>query len=637
MDPLLEVQRKSRSMDRDAYRESLDRPVKAVTESTPYRLADLILNGEDVDLPMAESLIPTVPLQAKLKQGKLPGLADIMDIPNPLSAMAPIGYGLKELKAGARLGKSLRNIGKAREARDYVHRVHRTLDTNEKGISGKGLLAGKANPNYGKNTGDTEDYPGIVWLGTDPMNIPVLQWYFLNRPDRLRTYNVRIPREVYNQTPRVTFEGGRGSGRPRVVGKGENSLFGETARRTGKGTVIDTFGNNIPPDYLTLIDKRHFKGMLNKHKRREHLKDLYEKFYGDMSDKPTVHDLARFKLDVLDQKPSLEYRTKPDLIGGTGNFENELYNVQNVYLNNGAKYMPPPTMQLRDLLNSEGVYITRPSPSKNDSWEKLIENAESAADYTQPLGAISRGHVYDEQYGNTRFPKVKERNYNWSAYKANIANGESPASAHSKSLPQYHVDWGMFPEDTPRAFEKDYGDYANNLLGLDADKVIHLGAISRPMSERNYESPAKKLYRLASKFNPDDSRFGPRLNAITKLSDIIDKSENPSPIIEKIATSNNKLGSLKDVLGDIEFSASRGSIARGMDNDAKPVTQYLRDIDNYIDDNDWQVNPDDPKEVEELIRRAKENAIHEHLESIKDDFVKANILRLKDLLDNPPK
>lgn len=79
MDPLQEVQRKSRSMDRDAYRESLDRPIKAVTESTPYRLADLILNGEDVDLPMAESLIPTVPLQAKLKQGKLPGLADLLD------------------------------------------------------------------------------------------------------------------------------------------------------------------------------------------------------------------------------------------------------------------------------------------------------------------------------------------------------------------------------------------------------------------------------------------------------------------------------------------------------------------------------------------------------------------------------
>lgn len=61
MDPLLEVQRKSKSMDRDAYREALDRPVKAVTESTPYRLADLMLNGEDADISMAASLIPTFP------------------------------------------------------------------------------------------------------------------------------------------------------------------------------------------------------------------------------------------------------------------------------------------------------------------------------------------------------------------------------------------------------------------------------------------------------------------------------------------------------------------------------------------------------------------------------------------------
>lgn len=191
MDPLLEVQRKSRSMDRDAYRESLDRSVKAVTESTPYRLADLILNGEDVDLPMAESLIPTVTLQAKLKQGKTPGLADILDIPNPLKAMGPIAFGLKEFRNGARMGKTLRNIEKAKNP--VLKMYHRTNVENVPSIMREGLLASP--PDKGVHTFN-EDAPDMVWLSRTP-EAPVLTDKANRYPRTVGHIEITMPKSEY--------------------------------------------------------------------------------------------------------------------------------------------------------------------------------------------------------------------------------------------------------------------------------------------------------------------------------------------------------------------------------------------------------------------------------------------------------
>jgi hypothetical protein len=180
-------------MDRDAYRESLNRPVKAVTESTPYRLADLILNGEDVDLPTAESMIPTVPLQAKLKQGKLPGLADLLDVPSPLKAMGPIAFGLKEFRNGARMGKTLRNIEKAKDARKYVTRYHATRPQYVENIKSEGLRSDT--PNYMKNTFFELSEPG-VWLAGVP-DPPVLG---------SEVFEVKIPRDEYFRSKRSYYD-----------------------------------------------------------------------------------------------------------------------------------------------------------------------------------------------------------------------------------------------------------------------------------------------------------------------------------------------------------------------------------------------------------------------------------------------
>lgn len=237
MDPLLEVQRKSKSMDRDAYRESLDRPIKAVTESTPYRLADLMLNGEDVDLPMAESLIPTVPLQAKLKQGKLPGLADLLDVPSPLKAMGPIAFGLKEFRNGARMGKTLRNIEKAKDARKYVTRYHATRPENVDKIESEGIRSDT--PNYMKNTFFELSEPG-VWLAGVP-DPPV---------SGSEVFEVKLPRNEYFGTKRSyykrpgsfvmeTVEAG-----PPVKNSYEDNVF------------VEKLHKNIPPSQVKYIGGR---------------------------------------------------------------------------------------------------------------------------------------------------------------------------------------------------------------------------------------------------------------------------------------------------------------------------------------------------------------------------------------------
>ena len=238
-----------------------------------------IATGEDAEgLPFGVEMIPGVSLAAKLRQGKAPGLLDFIDIPSfkglgALKAMPPIVGTLKELKEGGRLGKTLRNIEKAKEARNFVHRVHRTHAKDAKSIDNKGLLVGDDNPNYSRNTGDTDRYPPSVWMGVDPTNIPVMQHYFTQQGDKgvdkTRTFAVRIPRDVYNQSPRVKWEGGR-SGTPQVVwGKGNPSLSPETARWTGNQAKIDMMVGSIPKEWLSRIPQKKIHELVDKRLARE--------------------------------------------------------------------------------------------------------------------------------------------------------------------------------------------------------------------------------------------------------------------------------------------------------------------------------------------------------------------------------
>lgn len=128
-----------------------------------------------------------------MKQGKLPGLADLLDIPNPLKAMGPIAFGLKEFRNGARMGKTLRNIEKAKDARKYVTRYHATRPQYVEKIKSEGLRSDT--PNYMKNTFFELSEPG-VWLAGVP-DPPV---------SGSEVFEVKIPRDEYFSTKRSYYD-----------------------------------------------------------------------------------------------------------------------------------------------------------------------------------------------------------------------------------------------------------------------------------------------------------------------------------------------------------------------------------------------------------------------------------------------
>lgn len=511
--------------------------------------------GDGMLKDLAYGLVPGGSLFQRATTGTRPGLLDFADfVPGGGTglkfAMMPIAPAFSRdlLKGGKnRLGKTVKNLADTYEARNYVHRVHRTRKENARSIDKQGLLVGDRNKNYGKNTGDTDKYPASVWLGFDPTNVPVLQYYYTHGPDtrkQLTTYRVRIPREVYNNTPRVKFEGDR-FGKPKIVGKGESSITRETARRTGNEALIDVFANDIPPEWLRRIPPDEFEKLAKQREHRESLVDLYYKFYGDMENGVTPHDLSRFERDVLDVKPSLSERTKPSLLGLPMESVSENLSEQ-LGLHSGVngKYRPAPSKVFDELLDRDLIRITRPEKamqSQTGNWKDLIETSEDASNYTG-RGSISRGHLFDEQYGSMRFPSVGERTYRWDRYKAELESlGGSPASAHLKAMPDYTVDWGT----------GDIYPFGEDML---TPKQI-AGAISRPILVQGKKSPIQTLNELIK--NPSEMSFDTGYS----LSRLLSESSNPSGILEYFDKQNIPR---KDVAYQhLRFRTKPGSIARG--------------------------------------------------------------------------
>ena len=253
-----------------------------------------VLFGDEGTIPWYTSFVPGADLTDKLMEGRQPGL---LDIPGPGTlakmAMLPIvKFGSKEILEGtARMGKNARNLNKAKNP--YIERWHRTRSLNDEGIHDKGILVGKDNPNYGKNTGDKDRLKiPAAWLGTNPTEIPVLQYYFMNKPGEVSTYRVRIPKKEYYSTPRLKWNsGGRGDAvDARIVGNGESSLTGEVGRRTGRESLIDLFGKSIPPQYLERIPNAEIDRM------KEH-SDMLE-YYRDAFSSPT-HTLSEIGSDIV--------------------------------------------------------------------------------------------------------------------------------------------------------------------------------------------------------------------------------------------------------------------------------------------------------------------------------------------------
>lgn len=512
--------------------------------------------GEDTGDSLLEDLaygaVPGGSLYQRVKTGTRPGLLDFADfVPGSgaMKAMLPIAVKptLDAMKAGKRMGKTAKNIAEAREARDFVHRVHRTRKVNTRSIDKQGLLVGDKNKNYGKNTGDTDEYPASVWLGFDPTNVPVLQYYYTHPDTRkeLTTYRVRIPRDVYNNTPRVKFEGGRG-GRPKIVGKGERSISAETARWTGNDALIDVFSDKIPPEWLSKIPPDEFEKLVKRREHRESLVDLYNKFYGDMEDPITPHNLSDFEHRVLDVKPSLSVRTKPSLIGlPMEGVNDELSESLRMYSGLDGKYRPAPLMKFDEILDRNGIRITRPEEamqSQRGDWKDLIETSVPASGYTGG-GSITRGHLYDDQYGTMQFPSVGDRTYRWDVYRAKLKEGKSPAKAHYDAMPRFAVNWKT-------------GEFHPVFVDVLTPRQ-QAGAISRPMLLEGKRSPLQQLTDLANK--PSDFAFA---NGHS-LSSILQQTNNPSYYLEYFDKRN--IPQKDEVYQNLKFTTKPGSIARGND------------------------------------------------------------------------
>lgn len=531
MDPLQEVYNKSRNMDKDAHREALDRPVKAVTESTPYRLADLILNGEDADISMAESLIPTFSLQAKLKQGKIPGLSDLLDIPNPLKAMGPIAFSLKELRSGSRMGKTLRNIAKAKDARKYITAYHKTPNENVANIDKEGLKL--QHPDYGANTSDTDAYSPMIWLSGHPTFIPVLRRYG-DGLDETTTYKVKIPRKEFYDTPRMMMPQGR-SGPKVMAAKGEPSWSKEAHKY-----VINTYGKDIPPIYLEKMDNADRLASIVKTDRqnilRDEVADLVQsgeipsdilKKYGvppsenfirynaprNVNQRPIsnsqlgniVQDELRTNFPPV--KERLGYGLAEAAAGASKKLKNESM----------PRYPASPYYTLMDFMRAP--FKERVPPFKSRLEVEMSPLVVDSKPKFEP-GAVSRGVDVDELA-----PRPEDRMFNWSLYNYGRASGDTPRKAAYDALPR-----AVYKNGDPTDI---YPAYAVTLSE---------GAISRG------DKPDWSTLKMA--------RLHPKL--YLKNFSQPDKSK----ALEKIFSSQS-LSDLTRELGKEKFVTPTGSIERG--------------------------------------------------------------------------
>ena len=408
-----------------------------------------VLLGDEGTIPWYMSFAPGADLTDKLMEGRQPGL---LDVPGPGTlakiAMLPImKFGAKEVLEGtARMGKNARNLDKAKNP--VIERWHRTRSKNDASIRDKGLLVGKDNPNYSKNTCDADELKiPAAWLGTNPSEIPVLQYYFMNRPREVSTYRVRIPKEEYYSTPRLKWDSGyRGNASDaRIVGKGESSLTGEVGRRTGRESLIDLFGKSIPAEYLEKIPNEEIRRHAAKNK-------VLEEYLDDLGEDPRDYSMSKLGTMLADE----DLNWLP--------FNDRIYNYTKLKdigerVSENVKNMPnyPPSEHLKDALNyfyaphqrgtdaipsyGYGMFDdeTRVMPTDKSRIKGKFEThsitPRSLFQFKVPkdeqiqVGSVSRGlfNSYDLD--------PKKRLMNWGEFNKRIAAGETPSHAMFNSRP----------------------------------------------------------------------------------------------------------------------------------------------------------------------------------------------------------
>lgn len=495
--------------------------------------------GEDTGDSLIEDLaygaVPLGSLYQRAKTGTRPGLLDFADfIPGggAVKAMLPIAVKptLDAMKAGKRMGKTSRNLDKVKNP--YIERWHRTNAFNDQSIRDKGLLIGKDNPNYGKNTGDADNLPMPVnWLANNPTNIPVLQYKFNTHPITTVTYRVKIPKDIYYDTPRLKFGSGRrGSGThdTYVVGKKEPSLTGERGRQTGEDAMIDLFGASIPPEWLEKIPNDEIQ------KRVAHHNQMldYEANHGD----------------------EIVGRTKSQV--GNDIVRHEMNNWQpaeerlNLYKFDYSPKSWSPSSPREQLLGEVRAYNGLPKYGTLKLSGDIPEKFDSEAKYwfppTMPKnidkyseGSISRGWSPDRTYRDTG-----EDNPFYETYKKNI---------HSDFDPKKRVfDW----------------DEYNKYLYMDGMSPQRAAILAQP-NEKLIDSPTFGLTTMS--VNPKQTSTG----AISR------------PYKENVGKSrtwwDNKEFSSSLELGENPYEAAMFAQNRPARKQVSPETGLL---EQYVDD-DW--------------------------------------------------
>lgn len=224
-------------------------PVKEVGNLA--KLGYDVATGEDVEgLPFGVEMIPGVSLVAKLQQGKTPGLLDFIDIPSfkglgALKAMPPIVGTLKELKEGGRLGKSLRNIEKAKNP--VFKMYHRTDIENIPSIMREGLLASP--PDKGVHTFMENNLPNMVWLSRTP-EAPVLTDKTRKYPRTVGHVEVVMPKSEYEKRRQIIDNRWRNL-------PNDNRDFVPISRGS-KFDNVTIFPDDVDPSHLRDVSKEYW-------------------------------------------------------------------------------------------------------------------------------------------------------------------------------------------------------------------------------------------------------------------------------------------------------------------------------------------------------------------------------------------
>ena len=244
------------------------------------RLADLIGKstsniafGEDSGLPLAESLIPGAELMSKISQGKRPGVLDVTDvIPGvgslkTLGAMGPIVGTLSELKQGGRLGKTLRNIKKAKNP--TIKFYHKTDVKNVPDIMSQGLLGRNENTNVHTFA---DKVPSMVWTGDRP-DTQVLEKKTRHYPRSIGTIQIEMPKKEYMSRDQFIDNRWKDDGRGDFIKTDFNGIKAENDKRAPayrhQRTTI--FADDIPPQQLKDISEDIWKD----HERKDYLQRLH--------------------------------------------------------------------------------------------------------------------------------------------------------------------------------------------------------------------------------------------------------------------------------------------------------------------------------------------------------------------------